>query len=127
MRSWVGRSCHHSRIIDNLFASKSNTFAWFISRYFIPFFYVPTYAQTQLHTTPLVGSILVAVMDLGVSMGRILIGRMADSRIGTMNSIIISMAISGLCQLALWLPASKSLALLYVFSFVYGFFGGSIG
>lgn len=96
-------------------------------RYFIPFFYVPTYAQTQLQTSPLVGSILIAIMDLGVSLGRILIGRMADSSLGTMNSIIITMAISGLCQLILWLPASNSLPLLYIFSFVYGFFGGSIG
>ncbi|GJJ07048.1 hypothetical protein Clacol_001247 [Clathrus columnatus] len=96
-------------------------------RFFVPFFYVPTYAQTQLRATPLTGSILVAVLDLGVSMGKILIGRLADSWIGTMNAIGISMAISGLCQLFLWLPASNSLGLLYVFSFVYGFFGGSIG
>ncbi|GJJ07046.1 hypothetical protein Clacol_001245 [Clathrus columnatus] len=90
------------------------------TRYLVPFFYVPTYAETQLNATPLVGATLSAVIDLGLSAGRILIGRLADTRFGTMNSIILT----GLCQLAFWLPATNSIALLYVFSFIYGFFGG---
>ena len=90
----------------------------------VPFFYVPTYAQTQLQSSALVGSILSAILDLGMVAGRIVLGLAADSRLGNMNSIISGMALAGLCQVALWLPASNSLTLLYVFSFTYGFFGG---
>jgi predicted MFS family arabinose efflux permease len=90
----------------------------------VPFFYVPTYAQTQLHSSALVGSILLAIMDLGMVVGRIILGLAADSRLGTMNSIITGMALAGLCQFALWLPSSNSLPLLYLFSFAYGFLGG---
>lgn len=57
-------------------------------------------------------------------MGRIFLGLAGDSKLGVMNSIVSGMALAGLCQFVLWLPASNSLPLLYVFSFVYGFFGG---
>ena len=56
--------------------------------------------------------------------GRIGLGLAADSKLGNMNSIISGMALAGLCQFVFWLPASNSLPLLYVFSFVYGFLGG---
>ena len=90
----------------------------------MPYFYVPTYAQTQLQSSALVGSILLGIMDLGMVFGRIFLGLAADSKLGTMNTIITGMSLAGLCQFALWLPASNSLPLLYVFSFVYGFMGG---
>ncbi|KAF8484200.1 major facilitator superfamily domain-containing protein [Gautieria morchelliformis] len=92
--------------------------------YQVPFFYVPTYAQTQLHSSTLVGSILAAIMDLGMVVGRITLGLAADSKLGTMNSIISGMALAGLCPLVFWLPSSNSLPLLYVFCFSYGFLGG---
>lgn len=99
-------------------------FCFVTSRYLTPFFYVPTYAQLELNASPLVGAILSAMIDLGIVLGRILIGRLADSRFGTMNAIILSMSLAGLCQFAFWIPASNSIGLLYVFSIVYGFFGG---
>jgi MFS family permease len=85
---------------------------------------VPTYAQTQLHSSTLVGSTLSAIIDLGMIIGRITLGLAADSKLGTMNSVISGMVLAGLCPLVFWLPASNSLPLLYVFCFSYGFLGG---
>ncbi|KIJ57266.1 hypothetical protein M422DRAFT_238862 [Sphaerobolus stellatus SS14] len=92
--------------------------------YTIPYFYVPTYAQTQLKSSPFVGAILSAVIDLGLTFGRIAMGFACDSRLGTMNTVIGGMTLAGITHLAFWLPSSNSLPLLYIFSFLYGFFGG---
>ncbi|KAF8591148.1 MFS general substrate transporter, partial [Ramaria rubella] len=92
--------------------------------YMVPFYFVPTYAQTQLQSSPLVGSILSAVLDIGMVFGRIILGLAADSKLGTMNSIVSGMALAGICQFALWIPSSSSLPLLYIFSFSYGLLGG---
>lgn len=107
------------KFVTLYFASAVSVFG-----YLTPFFYVPTYAQVELNASPFVGAILSAMIDLGIVLGRILIGRLADSRFGTMNAIILSMGLAGLCQFAFWLPASNSIGLLYIFSIVYGFFGG---
>ncbi|KAF8520754.1 major facilitator superfamily domain-containing protein [Hysterangium stoloniferum] len=92
--------------------------------YLVPFLYVPTYAQTQLKTNPLVGSVLAGVMDLGMVFGRIILGMVADSRVGALNVAISGMMLAGIFHFVLWLPAANSLPLLYVFTFTYGFFGG---
>jgi MFS transporter, MCT family, aspergillic acid transporter len=92
--------------------------------YTIPFFYVPTYAETQLQSTSLVGSILSAIMDLGLAIGRIFLGIAADSGIGTMNTVIAGMMLSAISHFILWIPSAHSLPLLYVFSFLYGVLGG---
>ncbi|KAF8520752.1 major facilitator superfamily domain-containing protein [Hysterangium stoloniferum] len=92
--------------------------------YMVPYFYLPAYAQTQLKASPLVGSMLSAMLALGMVLGRIMLGMAADSRLGTLNSVISGMVLAGVCQFALWLPSANSLPLLYVFSFAYGFFGG---
>ena len=90
----------------------------------MPFFYVPTYAQTQLRSSATVGSILSALLDLGMAVGRICLGLAADSKLGNMNTVISGMALAGISQLVLWLPVTSSLPLLYVFAFAYGFLGG---
>ncbi|KAF8520758.1 major facilitator superfamily domain-containing protein [Hysterangium stoloniferum] len=92
--------------------------------YMIPYYYVPTYAQTQFNASPLVGSILSAILDLGLVVGRVALGFAADSKLGTVNSIVTAMVLAGICQFAFWLPASDSLPLLYIFAFLYGIFGG---
>lgn len=92
--------------------------------YLVPFFYIPTFAQTQLGSSAFVGAVLAADMDFGMSLGRIILGYFANSSFGTMNVIIISMAISALGQICLWLPSTDSIILLFICAFVYGFFGG---
>ncbi|KIJ57248.1 hypothetical protein M422DRAFT_198681 [Sphaerobolus stellatus SS14] len=92
--------------------------------YLVPYFYVPTYAQTQLQASATTGAILAAIIDLGMAIGRVLLGLMADSRIGALNTLSGAMALSGIVHFTFWLPASNSLPLLYIFAFTYGFFGG---
>ncbi|KAF8520757.1 major facilitator superfamily domain-containing protein [Hysterangium stoloniferum] len=89
--------------------------------YMVPYFYVSTYAETQLNSTPFVGSILIAVVDLGMTLGRVALGFAADSKLGALNSVVIAMALAGIAQFALWLPSSNSLPLL-----VYRLGGGPI-
>ncbi|KAF8520734.1 major facilitator superfamily domain-containing protein [Hysterangium stoloniferum] len=93
--------------------------------YMVPFLYIPTYAQTQLKANALVGSVLAAIIDLGMTFGRIILGIVADSRLGALNSVIAGMMLAGISHFVLWLPSTNSLPLLYVFSFTYGFFGGA--
>ncbi|KIJ57263.1 hypothetical protein M422DRAFT_23327 [Sphaerobolus stellatus SS14] len=59
-----------------------------------------------------------------MAVGRMLLGLMADTRIGALNIISVAMALSGIVHFTFWLPVSNSLPLLHIFSFTYGFFGG---
>ncbi|KAF8520750.1 major facilitator superfamily domain-containing protein [Hysterangium stoloniferum] len=119
---WRGlTACKSAKFVTLYLANVLGSFG-----FLVPFFYVPTYAQTQLKASPFVGSMLSAILDIGIVFGRVFLGIAADSRLGALNSIISAMILAGICQFLLWLPAAESLPLLYIFSFTYGFFGGGM-
>ncbi|KAL0088366.1 major facilitator superfamily domain-containing protein [Phycomyces blakesleeanus] len=90
--------------------------------YFIPFYYLPSYA-THLGLTATNGSALVAVGSALNSVGRIIAGILAD-RIGPINVNIIFITMGGLSTLLIWRFA-YTYGSLMAYSVVFGFFCGS--
>ncbi|KAI8867609.1 MFS general substrate transporter, partial [Ramicandelaber brevisporus] len=85
--------------------------------YFIPFYYLPTHS-TRLGYTATQASALLSAMNGGSVAGRILGGFVAD-RFGRVNTLAVSLLISTLSVLILWLPFTQ-LGVFYVFAVVYG-------
>ncbi|KAF8520753.1 major facilitator superfamily domain-containing protein [Hysterangium stoloniferum] len=111
---WLSGAVSAGINIIALFMFKSRPSRGGPTNYLVPFLYVPTYAQTQLKTNPLVGSVLAGIMDLGVVFGRIILGMVADSRVGALNATITGMMLAGIFHFVLWLPAANSLPLFMV-------------
>ncbi|OOF89864.1 hypothetical protein ASPCADRAFT_212429 [Aspergillus carbonarius ITEM 5010] len=89
---------------------------------FVPFFYIPTYAQSIGINTNL-SNYLISIQNAGSLVGRLLGGILAN-RIGRFNSLTASSAICGILILS-WL-AIKSLAGMIVFAILFGFFSGAV-
>ncbi|KAG2220100.1 hypothetical protein INT45_005861 [Circinella minor] len=90
--------------------------------YYIPFFFLPSYA-TWLGLSANDGSSLIAIGSALNFVGRILAGILAD-RFGLVNVNIIFLFISGLCTLLIWTFA-YSFGTLMAYSAVFGCFSGS--
>ncbi|KAI9263145.1 major facilitator superfamily domain-containing protein [Phascolomyces articulosus] len=90
--------------------------------YYIPFFFLPSYA-TWLGLSSDQGSSLVAVSSALNFVGRILAGILAD-RFGVVNINTIFLFISGLCTLLIWTFA-YDYGTLMAYSAVFGCFSGS--
>ncbi|PYH95492.1 putative MFS transporter [Aspergillus ellipticus CBS 707.79] len=89
---------------------------------FIPFFYIPSYAQS-IGIGVALSNYLIAISNAGSLFGRLLSGALAN-HIGRFNTLVISAAICGILILC-WL-AIKSLAGMIVFSILFGFFSGCV-
>ncbi|KAJ2996267.1 hypothetical protein HDV02_006664 [Globomyces sp. JEL0801] len=97
------------------------TFAMF--GYFIPFFFIPSFAvQNGLSTTD--GALLLGYMQGASAVGRIALGFNADI-LGHINTLTICPVIGAMTVLLLW-PFSKTYGMLTLFSVLYGFFVGGL-
>ncbi|KZO91797.1 MFS general substrate transporter [Calocera viscosa TUFC12733] len=94
--------------------------------YLVPFFYLPTFASTNTGCTPFLASLLVSMMNLGSASGRIILGAIADTRVGRFNTVLVGMCCAGVSQWLFWSLANArgSYALSMVLAVVYGLVGG---
>ncbi|KAI5806161.1 major facilitator superfamily domain-containing protein [Geopyxis carbonaria] len=89
---------------------------------FLPFNYLPVYAQSHGMSASL-ANYLVAILN-GVSVfGRIIPGYIGD-KVGRFNTMAVIATASGILVLALWLPSSGNAATI-VFAALYGFTTGA--
>lgn len=69
--------------------------------------------------------LLVTVVNAGTIPGRFITGYLAD-RLGRFNVIITSIFLTGVVNLAIWMPFGYNLKVLYAYAFLYGCCSGSI-
>ncbi|KAI8949627.1 major facilitator superfamily domain-containing protein [Xylaria longipes] len=91
--------------------------------HFIPSIYLPTYARTVLGASGYLPSLTVLLINLATTIGCVIMGTLTD-RLSATTCILISSAGATVGVFIIW-GLSSSLAVLYVFSVVYGLFAGS--
>lgn len=89
---------------------------------FVPPFFIPSYARS-LGFSSSVGASLVAGFSLASAFGRILSGVACD-KLGSLNTLIVSLVLTGVTMLAVW-PASTTLAPLIAFVVLNGAANGA--
>lgn len=93
------------------------------SALFVPITYITSYAVSHGASSAF-GVQILALLNAGSVVGRLLAGWLAD-RFGRFNMLILTVALCTIANLALWLPAGGSKALLIVFALLFGFASGS--
>ena len=91
--------------------------------YFVPFFYVTTYASTHLHTTSDLAFYLLAATNAGAFIGRLLPG-LFPKLFGAIETLMLASAAAGISVLA-WMGV-YNLAGFIVFCVVFGLLSGII-
>ncbi|EAW12156.1 putative MFS monocarboxylate transporter [Aspergillus clavatus NRRL 1] len=94
----------------------------FVGLYF-PFFYLPTYMSTAVHSDDDIAFYIIAILNAASVFGRITPGFVAD-RIGSLNTII-PMGLAAAILAFAWLGI-KNIAGTIVFACLYGFASGAI-
>jgi len=85
---------------------------------------VPYVTDPEIGVSSMVGASLMSAIGWSNMAGKVFMGNLSD-RIGPRLTLVMCYGVSGMAML--WLVVSKQLWMLYVFSFVLGFFyGGSI-
>ncbi|KAJ2885332.1 hypothetical protein H4R27_001460 [Coemansia aciculifera] len=92
--------------------------------YFTPYYFMPPYAVVALGEAQNWSANISSILNAGSIAGRILVGLLAD-RIGPLNTLFISLLVSSLAILAIWLPF-KSLSALIAAALLFGFASGSV-
>ncbi|KAI0975858.1 major facilitator superfamily domain-containing protein [Xylaria arbuscula] len=96
---------------------------------FIPIVYLAVQANLQAHVTEQLAQYLVSIFNATSLFGRLFSGFAAD-KIGIWNVFVIACALSGITELALWIPAttpSIAIGFAVLFGFVSGTFIGLVG
>ncbi|KAJ3392249.1 hypothetical protein HDU84_004514 [Entophlyctis sp. JEL0112] len=96
-------------------------FATFAS--FIPVTYLPIFAETAIGSSASQGAALVSIYNGASALGRIAMGALADTLLGRVNCILLSVFISMISMWFLWTFAN-SFALLAVFAVINGLVAG---
>lgn len=89
--------------------------------YFLPYAYLPTYTRT-LTPSPLLSTLLLALVNTTSIPGGILLGHLTDS-LGVRPTILVSTLGSALAVFLFW-GLSERVPMLAVFALTYGFFAG---
>jgi predicted MFS family arabinose efflux permease len=97
-------------------------FCAFVGLYF-PFFYLPTYMRTVVHSSDNLAFYIIAILNATSVFGRITPGVVAD-RIGSLNTIIPMGLIAAILAYA-WIGI-KNVGSTIVFACLYGFASGAI-
>ena len=84
---------------------------------FVPPFFLPLYCQS-IGLSSAIGAAMVAAFNFSSAIGRITLGMTSD-RFGPLNSLVLSLFLSGISMLALW-PLSSSIAPLVAFVVING-------
>lgn len=88
--------------------------------YFFPSLYLPSYA-TAIGLSSSKGALLLALLSVSQVMGQISFGYLSDHDVNLNLLIMTSTVISAVAGLTLW-GLARSLAVLIIFSLLYGFF-----
>ncbi|KAH7086294.1 major facilitator superfamily domain-containing protein [Paraphoma chrysanthemicola] len=99
------------------------TFATFTALW-IPFFYTREYTSLALHVTKPQSFVLLIILNAAGDSGRIVPALLADRYIGTLNTYILTLALSSATLLA-W-PAVSSVTGMYPWATAYGFCAGGV-
>ncbi|KAJ2764108.1 hypothetical protein IWQ56_004610 [Coemansia nantahalensis] len=92
--------------------------------YFLPYYFQPPYAVVALGKDRAWGANISSILNAGSIAGRLVIGFTADF-FGPLNSLLVSVAVSAVAVLAMWLPCN-SIGLLIASALLYGFVSGSV-
>jgi MFS family permease len=84
---------------------------------FIPSYFIPIYARAV--ASQRVAVIILAMWNVASTVGRVLAGFLADTILGPLNSLILSLLLAGVSALAIW-PFANSVAVLSVFILLNG-------
>ncbi|SCU91103.1 LAMI_0E04742g1_1 [Lachancea mirantina] len=84
-----------------------------------------SYAMAQKNSESISYALLAATNAIGVP-GRFVSGYVADKWIGRFNTIIITLTITTIFNLVLWLPFGSNINVLWAYTILYGFSTGSI-
>jgi MFS family permease len=79
---------------------------------FIPSYFIPIYARAV--ASQRVAVIILAMWNIASTIGRVLAGFLADTILGPLNSLSLSLILAGVSALAIW-PFANSVAVLSVF------------
>lgn len=90
---------------------------------FIPISYISSYALAHNLSTDFSYQVL-AILNAGSFLGRFLPGYFSDF-LGRFNAMILTVALCLITTVCLWLPAGGSIALIVVYSALFGFASGS--
>ncbi|CCE32124.1 related to protein MCH2 (monocarboxylate permease homolog) [Claviceps purpurea 20.1] len=90
---------------------------------FVPPYFIPVFARS-VSSSASTGLIALTVWNLASAFGRVFAGYSADSLLGPMNSMVVSLFLSGVSGLCIW-PFVDSLGLLVFFAIVNGIGSGS--
>ncbi|KAK2591729.1 hypothetical protein QQS21_010583 [Conoideocrella luteorostrata] len=90
---------------------------------YIPINYLPSQGYREAHMSEEMSQYLVAILNAASLFGRLGAGYGADM-IGRWNMFIIACAVSGISNLALWIPAKTS-SVTIVYAAVFGFASGA--
>lgn len=85
---------------------------------FVPPFLLPLYADS-IGLSSGTGSAILATWNFSSAIGRVMMGLGADSLLGPVNSLFISLLINGLSIMAIW-PVSTSVGILVLFAILNG-------
>ncbi|KAJ2414151.1 hypothetical protein GGI10_002574 [Coemansia sp. RSA 2530] len=91
--------------------------------YFMPYNFMPSYTVVALGESQNWSTSISSILNAGSIAGRILVGVLADF-IGPLNAMFLSLLISNLTILAVWLPF-KNLGALVASALIFGFVSGS--
>ncbi|KAB8227318.1 major facilitator superfamily domain-containing protein [Aspergillus alliaceus] len=80
---------------------------------FIPPYFIPIFARSVTHSHH-IGVIMLAIWNVASTLGRVVAGFLADSFLGPINSLILSLALAGLSALVIW-PFSSTTGVLSLF------------
>lgn len=89
--------------------------------FFFPSLFLPSYASS-IGLNNAQGALLLALLSVSQVFGQFSFGYLSDHRIPLNLLVVASTLVSAVASLTLW-GLAQSLAVLIVFSFVYGFFG----
>ncbi|KAH6664507.1 MFS transporter, MCP family, solute carrier family 16, member 10, variant [Halenospora varia] len=89
--------------------------------FFFPPLYLPSYA-TNIGLSSTQGALILAVMSIAQVLGQFAFGYISDKNLSVSVLAILCLLMATIATFAFW-GTAKSLALLLVFSVVYGFFG----
>nr|KAJ3419304.1 hypothetical protein HK105_007111 [Polyrhizophydium stewartii] len=115
------RGMHFSNFRDSIFLRLYAVAVIHSFAYFVPFFYIPTYA-TRFGMSEEQGALLVGILSGSSGLGRVVLGFAAD-HIGHINMLTMCLTIATMCLFVVW-PFATTFGSVLAFVLVYGFFVG---
>ena len=91
---------------------------------YIPFFFIQQYATNVIHLTPETAFWILTVLNASSLFGRVIPGQIADR----LHDPVLVIAISTICSTVLafcWIAIRQTVASIFVFCGLYGFFSGA--